>query len=256
MRRFNIMSWVTAFGLLLGATACNDDDEIIKTPLNEPLPVLTVSTESALSFQWEKVNDAIQYAYELKEKRSGEIVGADVIAGNSIDFSGLKLNTEYIFSVWAYAELLSDHSTSKTSILEVSTLAAIPFTVDDLCDGTKWNIRTTGFQYVSSSSDEEFDITRSYVITKVDDNTISIRGIYWSNSNRALTAIVDVENRTLTFEPQTWNTYYTFANIEDVNLPVVGRIEWDLTIVIENWTAWYNGWTYFEDAKVIMTRSN
>lgn len=95
--------------------------------------------------------------------------------------------------------------------------------------------------------------TDDVTITKIDDNTVKISNFYgWGDD---LIGTVDLKEQTITIQPSTWATYYTFADISSATTPVVATFTNDLSITFQNFTAWYNGSYYIEsDARCEMTQ--
>ena len=88
--------------------------------------------------------------------------------------------------------------------------------------------------------------------TKVDETTVKLLGFYWCSEE--LVGTVDVAARTITFQPQTLGSYYTFAQETDEQAPVVATIAEDGTIQIKGWGAWYGGYTYIEGAQTQLSK--
>ena len=125
-------------------------------------------------------------------------------------------------------------------------------TIDKLC-GT-YDAKTSAYDYFSSDwSLQEVNRTDDVTITKIDDNTVKISNFYgWGED---LIGTVDLKEQTITIQPTTWATYYTFADISSATTPVVATFTNDLSITFQNFTAWYNGTIYIEsDARCEMTQ--
>ncbi len=107
--------------LSLGLVACDDDDDdVVKTPLESPTVENDGSKVSSLSFSWQQVAGATQYAYEIYDA-SGNLVTGGITTATSAIISGLKPSTEYTLKVWAYAALDGDKSTSPIATLKATT---------------------------------------------------------------------------------------------------------------------------------------
>ena len=125
-------------------------------------------------------------------------------------------------------------------------------TIDKLC-GT-YDAKLTAYDLFSDNWDlQEVNRTDEVTITKVDDTTVKISNFYgWGED---FTGTVDLDAKTITIQPTTWATYYTFASIESAETPVVATFTNDLTITFQNFTAWYDGSSYIEsDARCEMTQ--
>ncbi len=125
-------------------------------------------------------------------------------------------------------------------------------TVDKLC-GT-YAAATSSYDYFSSDwTLQEVNRTDEVTITKVSDNTVKISNFYgWEED---FIGTVDLEAKTITVQPTVWATYYTFADISSSTTPVVATYTDDLVITFQNFTAWYDGYSYIEsDARCTLTQ--
>ncbi len=123
-------------------------------------------------------------------------------------------------------------------------------TVDKLC-GT-YAAELSAYDYFTTEwTLQEVSRTDEVTITKVSDNTVTIHNFYgWEED---FTGVVDLEAKTITIQPSTWNTWYTFADISSSATPVVATFTNDLTITFQNFTAWYGSYYYIEsDARCVM----
>lgn len=109
-----------------------------------------------------------------------------------------------------------------------------------------WNASITGTTYITDSGDpESFNINEVVTITKVDDTTIAMPALYFSDVT--MNVKINMADRTLTVDPMTVWTWYTFAGNESATSPVIGIINEDGSFEFTNWNAWYDGWNYFEN---------
>ena len=97
-------------------SSCKDDDTVL-TPLPAPEAGLYQATVSSLTFYWDKVANATQYAYELLNPEGDKVTGG-VTEGTVAVLTGLKDNTDYKFTVWAYGPFEGDYS--KSPVAEIS----------------------------------------------------------------------------------------------------------------------------------------
>lgn len=123
--------------------------------------------------------------------------------------------------------------------------------IDDLV-GT-YSQNSTGSQIFDGSNWVDFTSTNDVVIEKIDDNTVSVTGLLYENNT--LKASVDVEAKTLTFEPQTWLDWYVFCVYDSPTTSVVATIA-DGVITMSNWTAYYtdNSYSYVYGANTTLTK--
>ena len=97
-------------------SSCKDDETVL-TPLPAPEAGLYQATVSSLTFYWDKVANATQYAYELFSPEGDKVTGG-VTEGTVAVLTGLKDNTDYKFTVWAYGPFEGDYS--KSPVAEIS----------------------------------------------------------------------------------------------------------------------------------------
>ena len=111
-------------------------------------------------------------------------------------------------------------------------------------DYSIWGWGTTDYSFAYDDN--------TVTISKVDETTVKLLGFYWCSEE--LVGTVDVSARTITFQPQTLGSYYTFAQETDEQAPVVATIAEDGTIQIKGWGAWYGGYTYIEGAQTQLSK--
>lgn len=127
-------------------------------------------------------------------------------------------------------------------------------TIDDLVG--EYGYTTSGYQYVEDA-EGNFSYEDIITVKKGDDpNSLVFDNFYWSGY--PIVGKVDLAAMTVTFEPQQMG-YYTFAGNKSATEPVIGTIDQNLTITVENWNGWYdfgnNEWYYyFENTKTVFTK--
>lgn len=131
MKRYMKFAVVMACAVALGFTSCSDDDDPIKSTLKEPVASNVSESVSSLSFQWDKVESATQYGYELTDP-DGNLVVRDVTKQTSVVFTGLRPATTYTLGVWAYSKLYGDEGTSKIATITATTAATQPLAAPTL----------------------------------------------------------------------------------------------------------------------------
>ncbi len=114
------MMLAVALLLAVGFASCGNDDAVTKTPLYSPALTAGDKTVSTLSFSWNKVEGATQYACKLYTA-DGTYVCGNVVTQTNFNATGLLANTEYVLKVWAYAAIDGDNSTSPTVELTATT---------------------------------------------------------------------------------------------------------------------------------------
>lgn len=108
----------------LGFSSCSDDD-VVKTQLEAPAISSDITKATSLSFNWQPVAGATQYAYELYDANDNRVLG-DMTSGTTLIATGLEPTTTYTLKVWAYAALTGDKSTSPIATLTATTTAQTP----------------------------------------------------------------------------------------------------------------------------------
>ncbi len=99
---------------------CSDND-VVSTPIATPETTVGNSTYNSLSFSWDPIAGATQYAYEFTETESGLLIEQDVIAGTSVSFTGLQPSTSYTLKVKAFGAVYSENGTSAEKVMEART---------------------------------------------------------------------------------------------------------------------------------------
>lgn len=155
-------------------TACGDDD-VVKTPLDTPSATVTDQSYTTLSFSWDKVTNATQYAYELRDP-SGELVAGDVTNGTTVTFTGLNDDTQYTLDVWAFAALYSDkNETSKIASLTARTAAKTPIAApQNLTASVSGTTATIKWDAVENATSYRYSYVVNYVETTGTVNTNSL----------------------------------------------------------------------------------
>lgn len=217
--------WMLAAAMCLTSamalTSCSDDDTIDKSPLAPT--TITEGTEksvSSLTFQWNKVEGAVQYAYELRDDLGSLILG-DVTTGNSLLAVSLKANTTYTLSVWAYAALEGDKTTSPIATLTATTNDYTPIIMSTPSVEEENNVITITWPAVDNAEWYTYTITNSEgnVIQQEDNMT---------DTSVKLTSLED-GNYTMTIT----------AGSSDENFSTSAPVTFDFTFVkrvIETWT--------------------
>ncbi len=162
-------------------------------------------------------------------------------------YSGMEGDKES-GSLW-----FSSYRTNANCTLTWPAVEVVPVTIDEVV-GT-YTQSSTGQEIFDGENWTEFESTNDVTIEKVDDNTVTVTGIMYEGYS--LTAKLDTEAATLTFEPQSWLDYYTFCLYDAPTSPVIAQFSGGV-IKLSNWTAFYvgDGWTYsyVYSAKSVLTK--
>ena len=163
-------------------------------------------------------------------------------------YSGMEGDKES-GSLW-----FSNYRTDADCTLTWPAVEVVPVTMDEIV-GT-YTQSSTGSEIFNGETWNTFESTNDVTIEKVDDNTVTVTGLMYEEGS-VLTAKLDTEAATLTFEPQSWLEYYTFCLYDAQDSPVIAHIS-NGVIKLNNWTAFYvgDGWTYsyIYSAKSVLTK--
>lgn len=147
----NKMKKILFISLALLALASCSNDDFVPTPLDSP--ILSEGEEksvSTLTFHWNKVADAVQYVYELRDM-DGELVTGNVTTATSLAVTYLQPNTTYTLTVWALAAVGGPKTTSPIATLTATTNAQKPLITPDLDCEIADNIVTISWPVVEGA---------------------------------------------------------------------------------------------------------
>ncbi len=218
-------------------SSCKDEDKIL-TPLPSPEASLYNATVSSLTFYWDKVENATQYAYELLDPE-GEKVSGGVTEGTVTTLTDLKDNTAYKFTLWAYGPFEGDFSTSPVAEISATTPAivqlAAPVPAINLENGAvaSWEaIPDAAYYSYTCASDNGTDLSGTVEETSVTLNNLGM-GTY-TFSVKAVSdeeTFSDSEPGSVTFEIEKTESWKVNGTFDDG----AGNT-WDVTMI-----AWSNG---------------
>ena len=253
--RLNKMKRIYSFNLsrlagifLLSAlcvlSSCKDDDTVL-TPLPAPEAGLYQATVSSLTFYWDKVANATQYAYELFSPEGDKVTGG-VTEGTVAVLTGLKDNTDYKFTVWAYGPFEGDYSKSPVAEISGRTPAIVQLATPKLTvlvNGgavATWDEVPNATHYVLTISinggkESSWDITGTeMMIGNLSTGTYTVTLKAVSDDE----AFSDSELATATFvieKKEAWRVDGTFDDGAGNNWPVT-MIAWDNgTYTLKDW---------------------
>lgn len=225
-------------------SSCKDDDTVL-TPLPAPEAGLYQATVSSLTFYWDKVANATQYAYELLDPE-GEKVSGGVTEGTVAVLTGLKDNTDYKFTVWAYGPFEGDYSKSPVAEISGTTPAIVQLATPKLTvlvNGgavATWDEVPNATHYVLTISinggkESSWDITGTEIMIgnlSTGTYTVTLKAV--SDDE----AFSDSELATATFvieKKEAWRVDGTFDDGDGNKWPVT-MIAWDNgTYTLKDW---------------------
>ena len=125
--------------LPIAFTGCSQDDPFEfddkgKESIDTPSLVQSTMTVSQLTFEWNEVEGAVQYAYELRDPQE-ELVSGNVTTSTTATFTGLKDNTIYTLNVWALTALNSEKKGAPVASLKAKTDEIIQLSAPQLASG-------------------------------------------------------------------------------------------------------------------------
>ncbi|MCM1356005.1 MAG: fibronectin type III domain-containing protein [Staphylococcus sp.] len=214
------LSCVISFGLF----SCSDDDDALKSTLKEPVPATVAGSVSSLTFEWDKVDQATQYGYELTDQ-NGEVVKTDVTKTTAVKFTGLRPATTYTLSVWAYSKVYGDVGSSKIATLTATTAStealAAPQLTATVAAGTatvNWEAVTNATTYAYSYSvPDKATGERNVVSGETSDTYIEISGLPLN------------EEYTVTVTAKSSNEVYTESEPASVSFTMTHTEAWTVT---------------------------
>ena len=225
-------------------SSCKDDDTVL-TPLPAPEAGLYQATVSSLTFYWDKVANATQYAYELFSPEGDKVTGG-VTEGTVAVLTGLKDNTDYKFTVWAYGPFEGDYSKSPVAEISGTTPAIVQLATPKLTvlvNGgavATWDEVPNATHYVLTISinggkESSWDITGTEIMIgnlSTGTYTVTLKAV--SDDE----AFSDSELATATFvieKKEAWRVDGTFDDGAGNNWPVT-MIAWDNgTYTLKDW---------------------
>lgn len=221
--------------IVFGLASCSDD-EVTKTPLLPTSISEGAKTVSTLAFSWTPVADATQYAYELKDE-AGSVVLGGTTNTTSILATGLKVHTTYTLSVWAYAAITGDKTTSPIATLTATTNDVVPLGTPQAeaseSNGVitiSWPVVENADYYYVFMDPEGSDIETAKLTIASTINSVALNNIELGDHTVYVFAMTDDENYSmsegfvLTFtktKAELWRTdasYYSEAI--DTSFPV------------------------------------
>ncbi|MGN1263182.1 MAG: hypothetical protein ACI4TW_04015 [Prevotella sp.] len=151
-RTYNrIRTAIGALALAAALTACSSDDAFETstglTAIDSPTVSCTSSTYRSLSFEWNNVDGAVQYAYTLTDA-DGNNMGGGIITGTTTCFDDLDSDADYTFSITAYPAIESDKAPSaETSIVSRTTLIDQEGTFTSDILSSSWSVQLKEISY-------------------------------------------------------------------------------------------------------------
>lgn len=225
-------------------SSCKDDDTVL-TPLPSPEAGLYQATVSSLTFYWDKVANATQYAYELFSPEGDKVTGG-VTEGTVAVLTGLKDNTDYKFTVWAYGPFEGDYSKSPVAEISGRTPAIVQLATPKLTvlvNGgavATWDEVPNATHYVLTISinggkESSWDITGTEIMIgnlSTGTYTVTLKAV--SDDE----AFSDSELATATFvieKKEAWRVDGTFDDGAGNNWPVTMIVWNNGTYTLKDW---------------------
>lgn len=160
--------------LMLPLLAACSKDEPAPVAIETPTATETAATPTSLTFEWTKVKDAVQYAYQL-EDATEKVLDGGTTSGTKAEFTGLTPSTEYTMKVWAYAD--PNDKTKEESpafSLKASTVGTTPLATPKVtCSGGE--SLTFAWSMVENAVGYTYKLTSDKLEEPVEGETTSTR---------------------------------------------------------------------------------
>ena len=159
-----------ALTVALTLTSCSDDET---TPLANPVPTLSAGNYCSLSFEWQAVEDAVQYGCTLTNESTDEQVAAVVTQSPRVTFSDLQPATAYRLDVVAYSRMESSQTCSATISLTANTDALVVLAAPQLAEEDMTSYRAVSWPAVTNAKTYAYTLTDSQGATILNGSTSS-----------------------------------------------------------------------------------
>lgn len=214
--------------------------------LDAPSPVAE-SRGNSVTISWNAIEHAGFYVYSY-------FMNNEEVKGQTTECS-ITLNAlpdgEYHLSIFADSEDEAfSKSISATVTFTFTSVKGEP-TIEDLC-GT-YTMQTSGSECLESLSWTNFSSKETITITKVDDNTISIKDPFYGYYE--VLGTVDLQARTITIAPQEVAKWYILCTYNQPETGLIATFDEDFTITLENWTFYYEEYDYSYTKNCVTTYS-
>lgn len=178
MKLNKIIRLLTIVALVAGMPSCSDDDALA-TALDTTQGETEKVTYNSLTFEWDKVDGATQYGYELYDNNELLVIRS-VTGRNSVTIGDLKPATEYTLKVWSYAALGSNHSTSAPFELKATTAALKAIGKPTLSCSVQGGKYVVTWKSVSNATEYSYILTDAAGVT-VETGSVTSRSLTFSN---------------------------------------------------------------------------
>ena len=196
MKLHKISSLFVSALLLGGALSSCGDDNDVKTQLQMGAGTLETVSHDKLTFNWDKVEGAIQYGCELLTDND-EVVDAKVTNARTIQFTGLKASTDYTLKVYAYARPYGNTLTSEPLILTGRTDDIIVLaTPQQLTYDININNLTFSWEAVANAQAYAYTLTKDgedYESGSVKETSVRFKNIETATYEFTVTATTTVD---------------------------------------------------------------
>lgn len=194
MKLNKIIRMLAAAALVTAMPSCSDDD--VAVPLTPGEVESTGTTYNSLSFEWNKIQGATQYGYELYDDKD-ELAFRDVTSQTHVTISPLRPATEYTLKVWGYSAVGSGYISSEPIVLKATTAAlkklgtpTMTTSQAEVTSTVSWAKVTGATEYgytLTNAAGEQIETgtvtSRTVTFTHLDDGQYSIS--VWALSTTA-----------------------------------------------------------------------
>ncbi len=161
-----------------GFTSCSDDDTVLQE-LNSPSVSTTLQTFNSLTFEWDKVENAVQYGYQLLDP-SGNVVSTGTTTATTATLTDLQYATTYTLNVWAFAAMNSDFTTAPTVTLTATTAPLTKLATPTVSLATSGSTNTFSWEAVDHAESYTYEVSLDGEVIRtasITSTSIAIRGL-------------------------------------------------------------------------------
>lgn len=180
MKLHKIISFFAAVALV-SLSSCSDDE--VATPITSDGEVETSGTSyDTLSFEWDKIDGATQYGYELLGPND-DVVYRDVTSVTSATIGSLQPATEYTLKVWGYPAIGSGHVQSEPIVIKATTDPLKTLAAPRLSTSSAEVTNTVSWTKVTGATEYEYTLTNA-VGEQISSGTTTSRSVTFTHLDK------------------------------------------------------------------------
>lgn len=235
MKLHKIISFFAAVALV-SLSSCSDDE--VATPITSDGEVETSGTSyDTLSFEWDKIDGATQYGYELLDPND-DVVYRDVTSLTSATIGSLQPATEYTLKVWGYPAIGSGHVQSEPIVIKATTDPLKTLAAPRLSTSSAEVTNTVSWTKVTGATQYEYTLTNA-AGEQISSGTTTSRSVTFTHLDKGdYTATVRALSTTAGYETTGAESTIDFTSdivelwsAEGTYTSAVLNKSWDATIL-------------------------